>query len=223
MSNAARHPKTETIAAYAAGRLDEARGIVIATHAARCAECRNAIRDFETLGGSCLEAMAAAPMSEVAFDSLWLRAGAQERASAPAPVSSIAANDMPVAAAYPLSHYLKDGLDGVQWRSVAPGLSQHVLPARGYRKGVLRLLKISPGFKVPRHTHGDEELTLILRGAYDDEIGRFAEGDLADLDDSTTHAPVAVGSEACICLVATSAPLVFKGLVGKVVQPFFRL
>lgn len=221
MSSVRHHPKEMTLAAYSAGHLDEARSVVIATHLTLCEKCRLAVADFETLGGVCLETIETVAMSEAALDSFWIRAGRQERAGGPA--SMIAANDFSLDAAHPLAAYLKDGIDAIEWRPIAPGLSQHVIPAEGYRPGVLRLLNISPGVRIPKHTHGDEELTLILRGSYSDEIGDFRPGDLADLDDEVLHSPLATGDEPCICLIATSAPLRFKSFVGRVVQPFIGL
>ncbi len=221
LSNIRHHPKAHTLAAFAAGNLDEARSVVIATHLTLCDECRLAVRDFEALGGACLESISPVAMGESALASFWMRAGAQERAASPA--SKRPANDFSLDAALPLSSYLKSGLDAVEWRSVAPGLAQHVIPAEGYRPGVLRLLKINPGVRIPKHSHGDEELTLILKGSYTDEVGDYARGDLADLDDEVLHAPLATGGEPCICLIATSAPLRFKTLVGRVAQPFIGL
>ncbi len=221
LSNIRHHPKDTTLAAFAAGRLDEARSVVIAAHLKLCAECRLAVVDFEVVGGACLETVEPSTMSDSALDSFWLRAGKQE--AAPAPASVLAANDFALDAAHPLARYLKDGIDSIEWRQVAPGLSQFVIPADGYRPGVLRLLKISPGVKIPKHTHGDEELTLILRGSYTDEVGDFRCGDLADLDEDVLHAPTATGDEPCICLIATSAPLRFRSIVGRIVQPFIGL
>lgn len=220
MSKISHHPKDATLAAYAAGRLDEALGVVVATHLTLCDRCRLAVADFESLGGVALESVEPVVMSDTALQSFWARAGKQDAPGAP---SRVAANDFALEAAHPLSAYLKDGVDAIQWKPLAPGLWQHVLSAEGYRPGVLRLLRIAPGVRVPKHTHGDEELTLILRGSYADEVGAFARGDLADLDDAVTHSPLAVGDEDCVCLIATSAPLVFKGLIGKVVQPFIGL
>jgi putative transcriptional regulator len=221
LSSIRHHPKELTLAAYAAGQLDEARSVVIAAHLILCGECRLAVRDFEAVGGACLETALPAPLSDSALDSFWLRAGRQEPARSTA--SLIAANDFPLDAAHPLARYLKDGIDAIEWRQIAPGLSQHVVPADGYRPGVLRLLKISPGVRIPKHTHGDEELTLILRGSYTDEVGDFRHGDLADLDEAVLHSPLATGDEPCICLIATSAPLRFKSIVGRIVQPFIGL
>ncbi|MEM9168452.1 MAG: ChrR family anti-sigma-E factor [Pseudomonadota bacterium] len=219
--SAHRHPRSETLALYAAGGLDEARAVVVATHLTICDECRLEVRDWEALGGIALETVEPAPMSDNALTDFWARAEGAEPATLPA--SLRAANDFPLEAAQPLRRYLKNGLDGVPWKTVAPGLAQHILQAEGYRPGVLRLLKIAPGVKIPVHGHKDNEVTLILRGAYHDHLGVFQEGDFADLDEDDQHAPVAIGDEDCICLIATSAPLAFKSVVGKIVQPFIGL
>ena len=47
------------------------------------------------------------------------------------------------------------------------------------------------GYGLPAHGHNGAELTLVLRGAYQDEVGRFGIGDAADLDESVEHRPVA--------------------------------
>lgn len=217
MTSIKHHPRTETLALYAAGALDEARSVVVAAHLALCPDCHAAVADFESLGGSLLAEMPPAPMREDALARFWEIAGPQEQAG------TLARLDARPSAARLLDRYLKDGIEGVKWRRIAPGASDVVLAARGPRKGALRLLKIEPGTRIPKHTHGGEECTLILRGAYDDELGAFAEGDFADLDDSDVHSPLAVGDEPCICLIATNAPLVFKELGGRLFQPFIGL
>ncbi len=215
------HPKSATLAAFAAGALDEARGVVVATHLEVCETCRTAVRDFEALGGACLEKIEPAALSADALQRFWLRAGPPSSETAPA--STRAANDRNLSGARPLSAYLKGGLDAVRWKPVAPGIAQAVLEADGYRPGVLRLLKIAPGVRLLKHSHHGAELTLLIEGAYEDEIGSFARGDLVDLDDETTHSPLAIGEEPCICLIATSGPLAFKSLLGKAMQPFIGL
>ncbi|MEO1243182.1 MAG: ChrR family anti-sigma-E factor [Pseudomonadota bacterium] len=212
------HPKTETLADFSAGRLDEARSVVIATHVATCAQCSQAVSGFEALGGLCLEEVAPVAMASDALEKILARADAGANIVAPHHDSSARLEKQ-----LPLSAYLEGSLDDVNWRRVAPGMSQSVIEAQGYREGVLRLLKIAPGTRMPKHTHEGEELTLILRGAYEDEIGEFSVGDLADLGDKHTHSPKAIGDEPCICLIATAAPLNFKTLTGKLVQPFIGL
>ncbi len=218
MSSVSHHPKPETLAAFAAGRLDEARAVVIAAHAAICAQCSKAIAEFEALGGVCLEDIEPVDMAPDALEKILARAGDANVVIPETPKGDIGGEKYAL-----LDSYLKDGLDNVPWKTVAPGFSQHIIEAQGYRKGVLRLLRIKPGVKVPTHSHKGEELTLILSGAYRDELGEWRAGDLADLDGAETHAPEAIGEEYCICLAATSAPLDFKTMVGRVIQPFFGM
>ena len=69
------------------------------------------------------------------------------------------------------------------------------------------------------HGHGGEELTLVLQGAFKDKVGRFARGDIADLDEDTEHCPIIEEGETCICLYATEAPSHYKTF-GRLLQPF---
>lgn len=214
MSNPHHHPRAETLADYAAGRLDEARAVVIATHAANCKRCAHEIDALEAMGGALLADAEPVAMSDDALEKTLARIGAQI-----APAHS----DTTGKTASPLDNYLDKPIDALDWKWVAPGVHQHVLKAQGYREGVLRLVKFAPGKGVPAHSHRGEELTVLLRGAYRDGIGEWRAGDLSDLDGEHTHEPIAFGDEPCICLIATSAPLEFKTMVGKVLQPLVRL
>jgi putative transcriptional regulator len=215
------HASASTLAAFAAGSLDEARSIVVSAHLSMCRSCRDAARGFEALGGMMLEAGEQAPLADDALERFWLRAGPQAQATRPSSV--VAANDIEPEHASALRRLLPDGIDGIHWRPVAPGMTQSVLKAKGYRRGALRLLKIEPGTRIPKHTHQGAELTLVLRGVYEDCLGAFGAGDLADLDDEATHSPLATGDAPCICLIATNAPLAFKDLAARAMQPFFGL
>lgn len=221
MSKIKHHASIDTLALYAAGQIDEARTVVIASHIALCKKCREIVHDIEALGGACLEQAEPVALSDQALSTFWKIADHTDPMERDA--STGAANDLRAEVALPLSAYLPGGVDKVQWCPVAPGISQSIIEAEGYRRNALRLLKINPGTKIPAHSHGSQELTMILRGAYRDQNGEFCEGDLADLDGSHTHSPEAFGDEPCICLIATSAPLVFKDMIGKVIQPFVGL
>lgn len=217
------HPTSETLATYAAGKMDEARAVVVAAHAAACSECACAIADFEYVGGLALEDVAPVAMADDALEKIFARAAG---AAMVLPAhSDIAPAATAIEKLDPLRAVLPGGLDAVSWKRAAPGLSQHVIEAQGHRPGSLRLFRIAPGVTIPMHTHSDEgsELTLILRGAYRDEIGEFRAGDLADLGDNHTHSPKAIGDEDCICLIATAGPLSFKTIIGRLAQPFVGL
>ena len=74
-----------------------------------------------------------------------------------------------------------------------------------------------------RSTGITRELTLVLRGAYQDETGQFRVGDAADLDESIEHRPVADPEAGCICVLAFERPARFKGLLPRLLQPLTGL
>jgi len=62
-----------------------------------------------------------------------------------------------------------------------------------------------------------------LKGAFRDEDGVFARGDIEVADQEVDHTPVAEPGEDCICLVATDARLKFEGILPRIAQPFFGI
>jgi putative transcriptional regulator len=86
-----------------------------------------------------------------------------------------------------------------------------------------RLLRIAPGQSVFDHSHGGQELTLVLHGSYRSQGHTFARGDLELADETVTHQPVADIGDTCICLAVTDAPLRFGNLLGRLMQPFIGI
>ena len=80
-------------------------------------------------------------------------------------------------------------------------------------------MKIPAGKPVPEHSHGGRELTLVLKGAFTDGETVFKRGDIEEADETLTHQPEATPDEDCICLAVTDAPLKFKSLLVRMVQP----
>jgi len=120
----------------------------------------------------------------------------------------------------PLARLLPSSLDTLAWKRLAPGIKQYNLSNRNRKYGAFKLLHLAPGVVLSQHTHNDKELTLVLRGSYQDEIGRFKAGDVADLGDDVIHQPVVDTQEPCIALIATQSPVRFSGVMGKLMQPF---
>jgi putative transcriptional regulator len=77
--------------------------------------------------------------------------------------------------------------------------------------------------ELPDHSHKGLEMTMVLQGAFSDEVAHFERGDIEIGDDKLTHTPKADPGELCICLVATQAPLVFNNWLPKILQPFIRI
>ena len=209
------HPDIATLMAFSAGALDEPYAVVVSTHVAMCEACREQVRRTDLIGGALLAGEPVAAMSDGALARLTARLG-DEVIERPAPAVP---SDVPA----PIARYLPEGLDGIRWRFSGPGVACADLPSSAKAKGRLMLLKVAAGRKVPEHSHGGQELTLILRGAYRDRFGVFAEGDIADHDEDVEHQPIAEMGEDCICLVAVDARLSFRSRIVRALQPFFGL
>lgn len=225
--NPQHHLDTSTIISYAAGSLPEALAAVAATHFGVCRHCREQLRDAEDVGGQLL-----AQKIPVATDPsrlAELRASMLEQLEgAPLPVHSIGATQRVADESRnsdrlpePLHPYFGKSYRALRWRWVAPGV--RYLGAANISEGKLFLLKIAPGKSMPVHSHGGSEITQILQGAYDDALGHFGPGDMADLDGEVEHQPVTSQGVPCICVAALDAPLRFSGWLARTLQPLMEL
>ncbi|MGE0045528.1 MAG: cupin domain-containing protein, partial [Hyphomonadaceae bacterium] len=61
-------------------------------------------------------------------------------------------------------------------------------------------------------------LTLVLHGRYEDESGAYAPGDIAFADETADHRPHVPRGEDCVCLIARSGDMQFRGLLGFLVS-----
>jgi putative transcriptional regulator len=209
------HLDYSTLMAYAAGTLDEAFAVVAASHISACPVCREALLEAEAVGGALLEQM---PEDQVSGDCRSRTLAALEAApAAPARRAAPRRSAIPK----PLARLIgASDFNDIAWKTRAPGVAMFDIKLPAGAKGQLRLLRIGAGRAMPEHGHGGEEITLVLKGAYRDHIGRFAAGDVADLDEEIEHKPVVEGDQDCICLVATERPTRFKTLAARLMQPF---
>jgi putative transcriptional regulator len=212
------HLDPATILAYAAGTLGEALSLAAASHIAWCEECRAMMRAAETVGGAMMaeaEPAAVSPACREAtlakLDQAMLHRfprAKPRRTETPAPLDRLLGGK---------------ALDELTWKTKAPGVQMIDLPLTQNSAGKLVLMRIAPGKSMPEHGHGGEEITLILSGAYSDRLGRFAAGDVADLDEDIEHKPVVEAGEACVCLVAIERPTRFKSLPARILQPLIGI
>ncbi|MEC3862862.1 ChrR family anti-sigma-E factor [Mesobacterium sp. TK19101] len=200
---------------YSSGSLPEAFNLIVAAHLSLCDECRAHLASFDAVGGEVLEGTSATPVSDSCLDG----AMALIRGATPVEPAPVRPRDKTLPA--PVLDYVGGSLDNVKWRSAGMGVKQAILPTSP--EASARLLYIPAGVAVPDHGHNGLELTLVLQGAFADEEGYFARGDIEVADEEVEHLPVADISEDCICLAVTDAPLRFKGLLPRLAQPFLKI
>lgn len=205
------HVPDAMLAAYAAGNLPYPFALVIASHVSLCIECRAALEAHQGIGGALLESAETVAVSDGLKADILARLDApytpepvhRRKGALPGPVMSALKGREP------------------RWKSLGMGVRQDILHAG--KEGSVRLLYIPPGQAVPDHSHNGLELTLVLQGSFSDATGRFGVGDLEIADEDLEHTPVADPGDACICLAATDAPLRFRAIVPRLLQPLFRI
>lgn len=227
------HPNELTLVSYAAGTLGEAASVVVATHLVVCAECRDAVRLGEAIGGVLLEAVVPQPLGSDALDRVLAQLDTANPVTRPDPAQRYGATKAsafgdestprvrrsrvigPLPA--PLAPYRAD-----RWRSMAPGIQRIRLIPRRRDRASLDLLRVAPGCAMPDHAHRGLELTCILSGGYSDQFDHFGPGDISEMGVGTEHSPTADKQGHCVCLVASERPLRLTGWV-RLLQPLFNI
>jgi len=209
------HPSEDLLAASAAGTLRPGAALVVRAHLAYCPDCRAEIRFFEGLAGALLEAEPAAELST----------GALER--------TLAALDRPHPSSRPRrparspdAAVLPHGLDGLsvgRRRWMAPGVWMTPVNTDRRSRELVYMLRIDRGMVLPRHTHQGCEFTCVLHGGFSDSADRYLLGDFIATDEAIEHSPVVDDDESCVTIASTDAPLVMRGLLGRVFQSFARI
>lgn len=210
----------DLLLAHAAGRLPEPVGLVVATHLALSPTRRSVYREYEALGGAMLDDLAPAPLSAGAFDRLMARLDEDDE-----PIRNVApaaglgeADDAEIPA--PLRSYVQGRLVELPWKHYG-NVSEAQLPLDEsvYRT---RLIVLKAGKAVPKHTHDGQEITVVLKGAFNDGFGRYGRGDIAIADAHVDHQPMAEPDADCLCLTVTDAPLRLTGTFSRFLNPFLR-
>jgi putative transcriptional regulator len=206
------HPSDATLAAYTSGTLDQARGLVVATHVSLCAQCRAAVKKFESVGGAVLEESEPAALSPDALQRAMAALGPLEI------IQPAIGGENPPEFPEPLSRYTMGPWRwigrGVQWRAV------DVASDDGVR---VFMLKAVPGTRLPRHRHTGTEWTCVFEGAFTHHLGRYGAGDFDEADETVEHDPRVDPEEGCVCLVALQGRIELQGWLGCLIQPFIRI
>lgn len=214
--NIKHHLDEATLMSYAAGSLSQGMALVVACHLTMCKTCSQRLHKHNAIGGALLEQIAPANIQQNALDDILARL---DQPATPTFTKLNQAPDNKTIAdiPYPLSDYITQELSDLPWKKLGNSVAYYDIACG--TTGLSRLMRINPGCALLPHTHNGNELTLVLKGSFCDELGRFNIGDIADLDSEVEHQPLVDGNSPCFCLVATDAPLKFSTIIGKIIQP----
>lgn len=204
-------------AAYAAGSLDPAYALMVETQGALREDVSRALSESEMVSGSLLEAAQETEMGAHALD----RALAAIDALQASPAASVEAGraageamEEILALPEPLRCAALEAIGQYGWQALGKGLKRLRINAGSDLE--TELYRISPGARIPRHTHAGPEYTLVVTGGFTDERGSYGPGDVCRNGPEDTHTPVADEDGVCYALAVREGGLHFTGVLGLV-------
>lgn len=158
------------------------------------ADAADRVEAAETAFGALLETGPLAAMEAGAFAKVMAQLDLESVSSQPNEAAR------PSALPSALDRVLAEG-EPIVWRRRFGGMQEHVVESLCEPGVHVRLLKLPIGWRAPEHAHGGDEITLVISGAFEDEAGRYAAGDVCHASAGHRHRPVVDGDEDCLCLV----------------------
>lgn len=216
--SARHHPSAETLARYAADTLEQGPSVIVDVHVATCRICQENLLQYEAIAGAELEDIAPTAMHP---DALGMTFSCIEAGKPVRPTRSNVKRKPPNAAVQSALPLALANYDVGKWLWLGPGLRWASVRVPGETRTNAILMKIGPNKSMPEHGHTGCEYTQIISGSYFDGINRYGPGDFSEADHDVEHQPVVDSSEDCICLAAVEGKMLFKGLLGRVLQPFY--
>jgi putative transcriptional regulator len=213
------HLSDDLLLGYSAGSLDESSSLLVASHLALCPHCRARNASVDSLGGYMLDSLPEAPVPMAMMNSVLARIRCESEVAAPLTRSPSPANFL---IPEPLRSYVGGDVHDLNWIRMAPRVHQIQINTPNSRSQA-RLLRFQSGTSVPAHGHRGRELTLVLTGSLCDRDTILYRGDISETDERTEHQPYAGPDEDCICLAVTDAPLRFKSMFARLLQPLFGI
>lgn len=202
------HPQENVLVEYSTGTLHQAGSVLIATHLAICPTCRAEVETLDAVGGALLSKIEPAEIADGLLDRVLshIDETPETDANSAGTTPSTQASVIP----RPLRDFIGDDLNSLNWVEDRPGIDRVDLPF-GTDCIQAALFRVRGGGSVPQHTHSGNELVLILAGELTDDDGSYRPGDVAQADESVTHAPFVPCSDSCICLAIIEGGLDLDG------------
>lgn len=197
------HPPLELLFDYASGAAAEGAALVIASHVAWCAACREEVAKLEDVGGELLLTVSEAPVDERLLQATLARL--DEVMPSRGAVHGFDRETRRLIPA-PLRRYLGRNLGELNWRGVG-GLFEEAQIPLSSRHVKASLMRLQPGCPVPPHTHLGNEFILVLEGGYSDGDQQYGPGDFDAKSFGCAHEPVVDDPGGCFSLVVLDGPI----------------
>jgi putative transcriptional regulator len=221
------HPTSEMLLEFSEAIISTATSVAVSAHLALCQRCKSKAEDMEAglaegLLGHTLDSTVHTTGSgdaEIDLDAMMSAITAQAPSVGTAE-STITAHEIVVGdLAIKIPAVLgKLAANLSRWKHYRNGISLANVPVDNISQ--CDFLYMKPGGKVPMHTHGGSEITLVLDGQFEDDDGVYNVGDFLVRDASVTHTTET--KEGCLCFTVLEQPVIFKKGLARVLNFFNR-
>ena len=212
------HPDTRFLTDYTAGCLPPSQALCVAAHLHYCPACRSKVGELALLGTELFMNQQPAAVSDASFDAVMTRlanTGPQSEPETPPAASAVSV--LPRA----LQKLTGGNMEKLSWRRIGKSFRFSALKL-GDSQRETSLLHIAAGGKLPKHHHGGDEITVVLKGSFSDQEDHYHVGDYIVRTRGETHTPVASQDEDCLCLATLDAPIVMNNWLLRLLMPIFN-
>lgn len=213
------HPSADHLREFNQGRLSSGLSVAISAHLDLCADCQ-ALARTAVDQQACEWSAASVPVDLDRFGDFLdriMNEPQQDLAPQSAqPRTACHLQEFSVELPRVLARAASQGL---MWRKLAGGINQARLAIDDETQCDFMYMKA--GSQAPRHRHHGLEVTLVLEGTFQDELGRYVPGDFILRRGDQTHTPAS--DDGCLCLTVLDSPLHFTSGLARMLNPFQRL
>ncbi len=212
------HPDTRFLTDYVAGSLPESQALCVTAHLHYCPACRVKVGELTELGTALFVEQQPEETTSNSFERTMAiidaGAGSQKQGEA-RPKRYGKGDDMPAV----IRKLTKGNLETLSWHNIGKAF-RFANIQMGDKTRETSLMHIRAGGKLPKHHHGGEEITVVLKGSFSDQEDRYHVGDYIVRTKGETHTPVASQDEDCLCLATLDAPIVMNNWFYRLLTPF---
>ena len=202
----AHHVTDAQLLEYTAGTLRDAEALLVACHLTLCPACRARQATLEAVGGTLLERVPPADVPQGLLDATLQRLDT----TVPTPGPTF---DPDGVLPWPLAARV-GSFQSLPWRRRFPGVEEIRIDGPAEPGLPARLYRFPAGGFIPAHQHVGDEVSLVLTGAFTDDDGRFARGDVCVRDQQGIHQQRIEEGEACVVLVVADGPFRPRSVVA---------
>ncbi|MBT5483109.1 MAG: hypothetical protein HOH14_02920 [Gammaproteobacteria bacterium] len=228
------HPDTRFLTDYSAGSLPESQALCVAAHLHYCPACRTKVSELTQVGSEIFLSQEREEVSEDCFDRIMAKLSdlpATDTQSESSTSASLAATGQVIEPEPAKDKYVNDlpraiqkltggSIEKMRWRKIGKSFRYSDINM-GDDKRETSLLHIKAGGNVPKHQHGGDEITVILKGSFSDQEDHYHVGDYIVRTSGEMHTPVASQDEDCLCLATLDAPIVMNNWFYRLLAPLF--